>query len=467
MSFEGQLSEELIAMAKNPNYPIYSEVLNFHCKRFTGHPTLDGSKLVRTKLELKNAKDKYYQWLSEGLGITFESLTETHLTGISRPLRSLGSPFLAGLMGFNIKNPCTPEEKQAIWEFQIAFEESPTTEYYNEALDRIRIQLKKKYLDIYSGTFNPDTSNNVNLVKETDGESRDKDSLQLPLIDFRQRILDRSVGLNGAFGKSLYANLRRTFPNQTRGKADLPELVADCFVDAEKNSLLNLFSVLKHARPAVKDLAASEADLLAELTVQVTLRSIDWDLSGLRGEKPVGDVNNQNARFSSLQMRSSLVASLGFAGLYGLTIQIGAGSPPVGVYDLSDALLHFDVSASVLRVLYDEVRKRDLALPPRLNPDELTGSEEGRLRDHFDDLQYLQNVAVVYIRTTVLDAVQAETILSQVAQAINSRVVLGSNRNPVGLVHPGTQLTFESLEIKVQELFGIVNRPSSSGSNPA
>jgi hypothetical protein len=122
--------------------------------------------------------------------------------------------------------------------------------------------------------------------------------------------------------------LYRTFPGQTRGKADLPELVVDCFVNAEKRNLLNLFSVLKQARKAVKDLPAPEADLLDELTVQVTLQSIDWDLCGLHGEEQVGDLNNENAKFSSLRTRSSLVASLGFAGLYGLVIRIGAGTGP-------------------------------------------------------------------------------------------------------------------------------------------
>jgi hypothetical protein len=231
---------------------------------------------------------------------------------------------------------------------------------------------------------------------------------------------------------------------------------------------MDLFFVLRKARQAVKDLGEDEEELLIELTIQATLRAIDpgfW----LSGEKQVGGPNEKNARLSRLDTRSSLVASLGFAGLYGLVIRIGFGRAPDGVYDLSSAVLHFDVSAAILRTLYDEACKRDPTLSPRRNPDAvLTEEEVGDLRNHFDDLRSTKMVALLYIRPTVLDTDHAETILSEVAKAINSRIVLGSDQNSTDLVRKGTEMTIGSLEAKVRRaLFASVTRSLSEGTNPA
>jgi hypothetical protein len=154
--------------------------------------------------------------------------------------------------------------------------------------------------------------------------------------------------------------------------------------------------------------------------------------------------------------------------LYGLVIRIGFGRAPDGVYDLSEAGLGFDVSADILRNLYDEARKRDLNLPPRLNPDAvLTDEEVGHLRYHFDVLRSTNSVAVLYIRSTVFDSDLAETILSEVAQAINRCVILGSDQSRADLVRKGTGLTVGSLEARVRRaLFASVNRGFSDGTNP-
>jgi hypothetical protein len=453
-------------MGKDKKYEIYGKVVTYLCDHEIKFPSFEDGKESGVKPNYPVIESDYRRWLSGVLGIEFLSFTGTHLKGTSRSKPYTGFSRIAKQLCLNVNNPRTPEEKQTIWELQVAFGKRPTPGFYNETLDNARLHLKRDHPEIDFGTAESNDSDDDDPEDDSDEESLDEKIARLPSKEaLRQRILDRAHGLTGAFGKSLYANLHQTFPNQTQGRADGPELVADCFVGAAEADVMNLFFALIEARQAVKDLAAPEEDLLAELTVQNTLRSIEpyfW----LLGEKQVGGPNENNARLSRLETRSGLVAALGFAAIYGLVIRIGAGRAPVGVYDLSAAALHFNVSASVMRALYDEACNRDSALAPRPNPDaELSEEEVGCLRNHFDFLRFKKIVALLFIRSTELDDDHAEAILSEVAQAINSRVVMGSDKNRADLVRRGTELTVGSLTAKVLDLFASTNRGTSSGAN--
>jgi hypothetical protein len=445
---------------EKPKYEIYSKVLKFHCLYQTGFPIKDGCKEIDVKPGSSPSGTQYYQWLSGdtdifegivGLGIKVDTFTGTHLTGKNQSPVDTGYLRLARRLGLDIENPKTDKEKQAIFEIQVAFGRKPTPGFYMPYLDTPqRLNLKAEHRSEI----------------EKLGFSWDDVVDPITKINFRRRILDRSSGLNGAFGKSLYTNIRKTFRAETRDKDDGPGLVADRFVDAAEKDVLKLFFVLIQARQAGGELNDAEADMLAELTIQATIRSIDpgfW----LSSDEQLGDPKSNDARLSRLRTRSSLVASMGFAGLHGLVIRVSFGRAPAGVYDLSEAVQKYEVAEAVLRALYDEACKRDSMLVPRLNPDVWTVEHRGGLRNHFDNLRIDESVAVLYIRSSVLDKDHSDAILSEVAKAINSRVILGSDEDREDLVRQGTQLTVDSLDAKLRILLTGVNRSSSDGARPA
>lgn len=271
---------------------------------------------------------------------------------------------------------------------------------------------------------------------------------------FRQVWVDRmgrrAEGLKGTFGGALWQQLCDLAPELTNGQAPSPDAIAACFIDCSEDAVEILFLALSEACGAGPRLGAAESEVLAELMICAAMRSIDTNV----WNKPAiwqGDIANRMACVHDVPTSSSLLAAIGFAGLFGLVLRAGSGAAPDGVYDLSDVMLHNNVPEAVLGTLYDEAFK---ATTTRPNPDvPLTDQERGKLRNHFDKLRIKKKAVTVYVRLPEhLDSFMQRSVLSSVAQAINSRVVQGSRQNDQKLVLPATNFTCESLEEKIREI---------------
>lgn len=266
----------------------------------------------------------------------------------------------------------------------------------------------------------------------------------------KERLLDCSDGFVGPFAASLWKHLRKQFRGIARQAVPTPEAVAECFAMAPDEKVDALFFALQQARAEAGRLSADEVDLLVELLVYASMRGLDPTLWA-GSVRWLGEPGNLHARVHELPTASSLLAAMGYAGLHGLVLRSGPGTAPEGVFDLSEVALNTEVADSVLRALYDEAFK---ARPPRPNPlCALSKAEVGQLRDHFDQLRLGGHSVTVYVRLpTTLDSQAVLAVLTEVARAINNRVVQGSERDAPDLTLPQTNLTCASLEAKIRDI---------------
>lgn len=286
----------------------------------------------------------------------------------------------------------------------------------------------------------------------------------------RKRLRKLKDGFAGKFGTVLWQELDTKFDDLTEGMASSPDAVADCFAKVPAEQAGNLFYALKQACRLTKNLNEAESSLLAELLIHAAMRVVDvslWCVPELwRNGAPAS-----RACVHALPASSSLLAAVGFAGLHGLTLRMGHGSAPDGVIDLSRMEFDSIVADSVMRALYDEVFKTEAR---RLNPDEpLTDGRDGKesevdkLRVRLGELAYNKMVVTIYLRAPALDGQMKQDVLTEVAQTINSRVVLGSSTNDPQLMQAATGVTPGDLLIHVMELLAYTGVASDEVPAPA
>lgn len=271
------------------------------------------------------------------------------------------------------------------------------------------------------------------------------------------RLLDRVVGhaahLGGSFGTALRAEVHRF--DKTFALDAGAGVLLNWFFDLPEARSEALFQILKRACTKAGRLRDEEVDALAALMIVAAMRCLDTS----RFAKSLvwqGGPGHRHAAVNRLETSSSLLAAVAMAGLNGLALRVTPHALPDGVYDLTGVALQTDVGPSVLRALYG------MAFPRKQRPDPLAaldGMEIGELRAHFDDRRYDEIVTAVYIRfPSYFDAGMQQQLLQDVATAIDSVVIAGSERNEQGLTRwATTNVTPESLLAKLNDILRSVH----------